>query len=77
MSSFGWFDWEDKTTTVHNLSVIVEPRKPLKDYRAGEEVVAQLPQIKGTWSGVFVSIGDKIPVQRIFWLSKLHEPWRI
>lgn len=53
-----WFDWEDNTTSVNTINIIKEPRKPLDEYRTGEEIKAKLPNF-GTrlWNGVIVEIG--------------------
>lgn len=58
MKLFGWFDWEDNTTSVNSLSIIVHPRIDLDKYAAGDEITANLPRY-GQWKGVIVAISGE------------------
>ena len=58
---FCWFDWDDNTTSVNNINIIKEPRKPFQEYQKGVEITARLPKY-GMWKGVIVEIGGKFKI---------------
>lgn len=57
--SHAWIDWNDNTTSVIRLKIIITPKKHPSQFEIGEQILAQLPNY-GTWGGQIVGLGGKV-----------------